>query len=164
MNILIVPEKCLVSLNWYIKYTSDWIIKHFEMEEYSLYVCIKCTNNILYKKWKFIIGCILTGIYIYIYIYVCVYKDYVQVNSLRLKSNVASNWARKHLWGYHLFCCWWYIDYYRYRVFLTGQTCGKTDVNFYNQPMLPCLLFHYHFTVLFKFFARCLPNPRLTQN
>ena len=30
---------------------------------------------------------------------------YGQVNSLRLKSSVASKWAIKHLWGYHLFCC-----------------------------------------------------------
>ena len=28
-----------------------------------------------------------------------------QVNSLRLKSSVASKWASKHLSGYHLFCC-----------------------------------------------------------
>ena len=34
---------------------------------------------------------------------------YVQVNSLRLKSSVASKWASKHLWEYHLFCCWWYL-------------------------------------------------------
>ena len=34
---------------------------------------------------------------------------YVQVNSLRLKSSVTSKWTRKHLLGYHLFCCWWYI-------------------------------------------------------
>ena len=27
---------------------------------------------------------------------------YVQVNSLRLKSNVASKWTSKLLWGYHL--------------------------------------------------------------
>ena len=33
---------------------------------------------------------------------------YVQVNSLRLKLNVASKWASKHLWGNHLFCCWLY--------------------------------------------------------
>ena len=32
-------------------------------------------------------------------------KYYVQVNSLRLKSNVASKWASKHILGYHLFCC-----------------------------------------------------------
>ena len=30
---------------------------------------------------------------------------YMQVNSLRLKLNLASKWASKHLWGYHLFCC-----------------------------------------------------------
>ena len=30
----------------------------------------------------------------------------VQVNSLLLKSSVASKWASKNLWGYHLFCCW----------------------------------------------------------
>ena len=30
---------------------------------------------------------------------------YGQVNSVRLKSSVASKWARKYLWGYHLFCC-----------------------------------------------------------
>ena len=29
------------------------------------------------------------------------------VNSPRLKSNVALNWASKHLSGYHLFCWWW---------------------------------------------------------
>ena len=29
----------------------------------------------------------------------------MQVNSLGLKSNVASKWASKHLMGYHLFCC-----------------------------------------------------------
>ena len=29
---------------------------------------------------------------------------YGQVNSLRLKSSVASKWASKHLWGYDLFC------------------------------------------------------------
>ena len=28
----------------------------------------------------------------------------VEVNSLRLKSNVASEWTSKHIWGYHLFC------------------------------------------------------------
>ena len=33
---------------------------------------------------------------------------YVKVNSLRLKSRVTSKWASKHLWGYHLFCCWWH--------------------------------------------------------
>ena len=35
---------------------------------------------------------------------------YVQVNSLRLKSSVSSKWASKLRWGYHLFCCWWYIS------------------------------------------------------
>ena len=34
---------------------------------------------------------------------------YGQVKLLRLKSSVTSKWASKHLWGYHLFCCWWYI-------------------------------------------------------
>ena len=29
---------------------------------------------------------------------------YGQVNSLRLKTSVASKWASKHLWGEHLFC------------------------------------------------------------
>ena len=24
---------------------------------------------------------------------------------------VASKWGRKHLWGYHLLCCWWYQTY-----------------------------------------------------
>ena len=38
------------------------------------------------------------------------YYNYGQVNSLRLKSNVASKWASKHIWGYHLFCCWRYIS------------------------------------------------------
>ena len=32
-------------------------------------------------------------------------RYYVQVNSLRLKSKVASKWASKHLWGFYLFCC-----------------------------------------------------------
>ena len=32
---------------------------------------------------------------------------YGQVNSLRLKSSVASKWASKHLWGFHLFCWRW---------------------------------------------------------
>ena len=32
-------------------------------------------------------------------------------NSLLLKLNVASKLASKHLWGYHLFCCWWYLPY-----------------------------------------------------
>ena len=36
---------------------------------------------------------------------------YVQVNSLRLKPNVVSKWTSKHLWEYHLFCCWWYITH-----------------------------------------------------
>ena len=35
-------------------------------------------------------------------LYLC---RYVQLNSLRLKSNVASKWVSKHLRGYHLFCC-----------------------------------------------------------
>ena len=30
---------------------------------------------------------------------------YVQVNSPRLKLSVASKWASKRLWGYHLICC-----------------------------------------------------------
>ena len=34
---------------------------------------------------------------------------FVQENSLRLKSSVVSKWASKHLWGYHLFCGWWYM-------------------------------------------------------
>ena len=34
---------------------------------------------------------------------------YVQVNSLRLKSNITLKWACKHLWGCYLFRCWWYI-------------------------------------------------------
>ena len=34
---------------------------------------------------------------------------YVQVNSLWLKSSVASKWASKYLLVYHLFCCWWYM-------------------------------------------------------
>ena len=34
---------------------------------------------------------------------------YVQVNLQRLKKSVASKWASKNLWGYHLFCCWWCI-------------------------------------------------------
>ena len=37
---------------------------------------------------------------------------YGQVNSLRLKSSIASKWASKHLWGYHLFCWRWYIYSY----------------------------------------------------
>ena len=37
-------------------------------------------------------------------------RYYVQVNSLRLKSSVSSKWENKLLWGYHLFCCWWYIS------------------------------------------------------
>ena len=32
-------------------------------------------------------------------------NNYMQINSLQLKSNVASKWASKHLLGYHLFCC-----------------------------------------------------------
>ena len=35
---------------------------------------------------------------------------YVQVNSRRLKSSVASKWAGKHFWGYHVFCCWCYSE------------------------------------------------------
>ena len=35
---------------------------------------------------------------------------YGQVNSLWLKSSVASKWARKDIWGYHLFSCLWYIN------------------------------------------------------
>ena len=30
---------------------------------------------------------------------------YGQVNSLRLRLSVASKWASRHFWGYHLFCC-----------------------------------------------------------
>ena len=30
---------------------------------------------------------------------------YEQVNSLRLKSSVASKWPSKQRWGYHLFSC-----------------------------------------------------------
>ena len=33
---------------------------------------------------------------------------YRQVNSLRIKSSVASKWAIKHLCGYHLFCWFWH--------------------------------------------------------
>ena len=33
---------------------------------------------------------------------------YVQVNLLRLKYSVASKWASKNIWGYHLFWYWWY--------------------------------------------------------
>ena len=33
---------------------------------------------------------------------------YGQVNSLWLKSSVASKIESKHLWRYHLFWCWWY--------------------------------------------------------
>ena len=36
------------------------------------------------------------------------YYIWASINSLRLKLSVASKWASKHLWGYHLFCCWWY--------------------------------------------------------
>ena len=32
------------------------------------------------------------------------------INSVRLKSSVSSKWTSKLLWGYHLFCCWWYIS------------------------------------------------------
>ena len=40
-----------------------------------------------------------------IYLLIINYGYYGQVNSLQLKSRVASKWASKHLWGYHLFCC-----------------------------------------------------------
>ena len=33
---------------------------------------------------------------------------YMEVNTLRLKSNVAWIWASKHIWRYYLFCCWEY--------------------------------------------------------
>ena len=33
---------------------------------------------------------------------------YVQANSVRLKSMVASKWAIRNHWGYRLFCCSWY--------------------------------------------------------
>ena len=33
---------------------------------------------------------------------------YGQVNLLRLKSSVSSKWACKNIWGYYLFCYWWY--------------------------------------------------------
>ena len=55
----------------------------------------------------------------------------MQVNSLRLKSSVyiyiPSKWASKHLWRYHLFCCWWYKHECRYfvvqrvHIFVPGQ-------------------------------------------
>ena len=35
---------------------------------------------------------------------------YGQVNSLWVKSNVASKWASKHLWECHLICFWWYKE------------------------------------------------------
>ena len=38
---------------------------------------------------------------------ICYYKH---VNSLRLKSSVASKWESKHLLRCRLFCCWWYIS------------------------------------------------------
>ena len=34
---------------------------------------------------------------------------YGQVNSLRLKSSIASKWASEYLLGYYLFCCWLYL-------------------------------------------------------
>ena len=33
-----------------------------------------------------------------------------QINSLRLKSSVASKYTSKHLLEYHLFWCWWYMQ------------------------------------------------------
>ena len=51
--------------------------------------------------------------------------SYVKVNSLRLKSNVDSKWATKHLWGYHLFCCWWYINLSYCRNYLSSNSITK---------------------------------------
>ena len=48
---------------------------------------------------------------------------YGQVNSLRLKSSVASKWASKHLWGYHLFCWRWYRCMLLSRQELFTQLC-----------------------------------------
>ena len=55
-------------------------------------------------NYDYVIFILLCKIFMLInYDYVISY--YGQVNSLRLKSSVASKWATKHLWGYHLFCC-----------------------------------------------------------
>ena len=48
---------------------------------------------------------------------------YVQVHSLRLKQSVASKWTSKHLWGCHLFCCWWYLW------LLSRQRLWTTQIN-----------------------------------
>ena len=51
------------------------------------------------------------------------FRYYRQVNSLRLKSSVASKWATKHLWGYHLFC--W--EYHCFAVSLTSLRLPEED-------------------------------------
>ena len=44
---------------------------------------------------------------------------YGPVNSLRLQLSVVSKWASKHLWGYHLLWCWWYVH-----ILVTLQNIG----------------------------------------
>ena len=79
----------LHSISPFFDVCSSHLISHF-CSELSSYVAllariIQCQNNSSY---------------------------YVQVISLQLKSNVASKKACKHLWGYNLFCCWWYIVFF----------------------------------------------------
>ena len=50
---------------------------------------------------------------------------YVHVNSQQLNSNVASKWASKQLWVYHLFCC--VMVHFTYIIFTSFEIISSIE-------------------------------------
>ena len=97
--------------NYHIaKYIKYYCPLHKNMTIYI--VTQRCSHTPLLIRVINIINSKVNGtpksVYLHIITYGCVIMT-EQVNSLRLKESVASKWASKNLWEYHLFCCWWYI-------------------------------------------------------
>ena len=59
-------------------------------------------------------------------------RYYVQVNSMRIKSNLASKWASKHLWGTIYFAVDGTFYIYVYIINSSLKTECKFLKNFYN--------------------------------
>ena len=69
---------------------------------------------------------------------------YVQVNSLRLRSSVASKCASKHHSGYHLFCCWRHNYMLQLAIIASKQGCNReiwvrTNTFYDTTVVFPCL-------------------------
>ena len=68
----------------------------------------------------------------------CYYRE---VNSLRLRLSVASKWANKHLWGYHLFCWRWYNDDFHRKTRKFFRLCYTSSYFVTHKPFVAWILF-----------------------